>query len=344
MNLVFGTFALHRLPQILCEEYEKGGRVFDTAEERGTITEGVPLRRDGEIKAWLPIMYGCDNFCSYCVVPYVRGRERSRRMEDVVEEAKRIVDAGYKEITLLGQNVNSYGKGLEGDVNFSTLLRKINAIEGDFRIRFMTSHPKDASFELIDTMAECEKVCNQLHLPVQSGNDRILKLMNRHYDSEKYLALIEYARKRMPDIGLSSDIIVGFPGETYEEFCDTLHLIQKVRYNNLYTFLYSKRKGTAAEKMEDIIPAADKSKWFRELLKVQEEISSQKNNALIGSTLRVLVDGIGKSGDGYVSGRSEDNTIVEFQGDKTLIGTFADATVISAKNWAVLAEKARKED
>lgn len=336
VDLVFGTQALYRLPEILVEKLEGTHPIYDIQSENDIITEGVPVKRDGGIKAWLPIMYGCDNFCSYCVVPYVRGRERSRSLDSVLNEVKQIVGEGYKEITLLGQNVNSYGKGLKEQLNFSALLKRINEVEGDFQIRFMSSHPKDVTFELIDTIFECEKVCNQLHLPVQSGNDRILKLMNRKYDTQRYLELIGYAKQKIPDLGLSSDIIVGFPSETYEEFLDTLHLVEKIRFNNLYTFIYSKRKNTAAENMVDTISAEEKSKWFRELLSVQEQISFENNLSMIGKIKKVLIDGIGKSGDGFISGRSEDNTIVETKGDRSQIGNFVDIKIESAKNWAVI--------
>ena len=243
VSMVFGTHALHRFPELLYKELTTRKRIFDAEQENGSIVEGIPVNREDPYKAYVPVMYGCNNFCSYCIVPYVRGRERSRKPEDILAEIRGLVADGYKEIMLLGQNVNSYGKGLEQNITFAELLRMVNALEGDFRIRFMTSHPKDATHELIDAMAECEKVCKHLHLPVQCGSDRILSLMNRHYTKEDYLQLIRYAKKRIPDLALSSDIIVGFPGETYEDFKETLELIKEVDYHLLYTFIYSAGRG-----------------------------------------------------------------------------------------------------
>jgi len=338
VDLVFGTHALHRLPELLYTALIQKKRVFEVAESDGMIAEGLPAVRDGKIKAWLPIMYGCNNFCTYCVVPYVRGRERSRASADIIAEAKELIAAGYREITLLGQNVNSYGKGLEEEINFSELLRRLNALEGDFVLRFMTSHPKDATKELIDTIAECEKVCHHLHLPVQSGSDRVLKEMNRHYDKAAYLELVEYARKRIPDLSFSSDIIVGFPGETEAEFLETLELIRKVRYHFLYTFIFSPRVGTRAAEMDDPIPAEEKSRWFRQLLDAQEQIGQEIYDGLVGQTFRVLVEGEGKSGPGYLTGRTEQNVIVDFEGDEELIGSFINIRITKALRWAVIGE------
>ena len=265
VDLVFGTHVLHELPENLYEALTSGHRVFDVAESDGVLAENLPVKRDGTLKAWVPIMYGCNNFCTYCIVPYVRGRERSREPACILEEIRGLLAEGYKEITLLGQNVNSYGKGLAEPINFAELLRRINALEGEFRIRFMTSHPKDATHELIDTMASCAKVCNHLHLPVQSGSNRILAQMNRHYTRESYLELVSYAREKMPDLSLTSDIIVGFPGETAEDFQETLSLIREVQYDSLFTFIYSKRVGTKAAAMEDPISDTEKSAHFQEL-------------------------------------------------------------------------------
>ncbi|MBP1577914.1 MAG: tRNA (N6-isopentenyl adenosine(37)-C2)-methylthiotransferase MiaB, partial [Oscillospiraceae bacterium] len=243
VDIVFGTGALHRLPAFIVERISQKKRIF-CGEQAKNVVEGLPTVRDDSIKAWLPIMHGCDNFCSYCIVPYVRGRETSREPQMVIAEARELIEKGYKEITLLGQNVNSYGKNLEPKISFSQLLREIDAIEGEYRLHFMTSHPKDCTFELIDTIAESRHICHHIHLPVQSGNDRVLKVMNRHYDITRYRELIAYAKKRIPDVTFSSDIIVGFPGETREEFLDTLELIKEVRYNALFTFIYSRRGGT----------------------------------------------------------------------------------------------------
>lgn len=339
VSMVFGTHALHRFPELLYREFITKKRIFDAEQEDGEIIEGIPVSREDPYKAYVPVMYGCNNFCSYCIVPYVRGRERSRRPEDVLAEVRSLVADGYKEIMLLGQNVNSYGKGLDKPISFAELLRQVNAIEGDFRIRFMTSHPKDATHDLIDAIAECDKVCKHLHLPVQCGSDRILNLMNRHYTKADYLSLIGYAKKRIPDIALSSDIIVGFPGETYDDFKETLELVKEVGYYLLYTFIYSKREGTKAALMEDPVSAKEKSKWFQELLDVQRECSMAYNQSYIGKILRVLVDSVGKYGDGYLSGRTEQNIIVDFKGDKELIGSFVSVKIISALNWALVGEK-----
>lgn len=338
VDLVFGTHALYRLPELLYTALSKKKRVFEVSESDGRIAEGLPVVRDGSIKAWLPIMYGCNNFCTYCVVPYVRGRERSRSSADIIAEAKELIAQGYKEITLLGQNVNSYGKGLEEEINFSDLLWKLNALEGDFRLRFMTSHPKDATKELIDTMAECEKVCNHLHLPVQSGSDRVLREMNRHYDKESYLSLVEYAKEKIPELSFSSDIIVGFPGETEADFLETLELIQKVGYHFLYTFIFSPRVGTKAAEMPDPIPAEEKSRWFRQLLDQQEQIGQNIYDSLVGKTFRVLVEGAGKSGPQFLTGRTEQNVIVDFEGEQELIGRFVEVQITKALRWAVIGE------
>lgn len=338
VDLIFGTHVLHRLPELLYQTLSTRERVFETPDSDGVIAEHLPIQRDGSLKAWVPIMYGCNNFCTYCIVPYVRGRERSRTSREILAEVEQLVLDGYKEITLLGQNVNSYGKGLEEEINFSGLLRKINSLDGDFRIRFMTSHPKDATPELIDTIAECEKVCHHLHLPVQSGSDRILREMNRHYDTESYLELIQYARQRIPDISFTSDIIVGFPGETREDFLQTMDLIRQVRYDSLFTFIYSKRVGTKAASMDDPTPAEDKTKWLMELLEEQKRIGEQQLQRYVGDTMRVLADGPGKTGEGYLTGRTEQNLIVDFPASEQLIGSFVEVTITKALNWALLGE------
>lgn len=275
VSLVFGTHVLHRLPELVSRVLCSGKRVFCVDESDGVIAEGLPYFRDRSENAWLPVMYGCNNFCTYCVVPYVRGRERSRDPEIILKEATELIGDGYKKITLLGQNVNSYGNDNNFGVSFSELVRRIDKIEGDFTFDFMTSHPKDCSFELLDTLSASKHFCGHLHLPVQSGNNRILKEMNRRYTREHYLELIEYARKKMPNIDITTDIIVGFPGETYKEFLDTLSLVKEVRYGSMFTFIYSPRKGTSAALMQDPVSKQEKTKWFTELLKVQEEI--QKN-------------------------------------------------------------------
>lgn len=278
VNLVFGTHVLHRLPELVSKVLCTGKRVFCTDNSDGVIAEGLPTSRDSGENAWLPIMYGCNNFCSYCIVPYVRGRERSRNPEIILKEARELVSQGYKKITLLGQNVNSYGKNCDFGMNFAELVRQIDSIEGDFEFDFMTSHPRDCSFELIDALADSRHFCGHLHLPVQSGNNRILKEMNRHYTRERYLELVNYAKEKMPDIDLTTDIIVGFPGETYEEFLDTVSLVKEVKYGSMFTFIYSPRKGTPAAEMPDPFSKQEKTKWFLELLKVQEEIAAKKQH------------------------------------------------------------------
>ena len=291
VDLVFGPHELWRFPELLQQVMTRHKRVFATAKSNGTVVEGIPLRRDGSVKAWLSIMYGCNNFCTYCVVPYVRGRERSRLPEDVVAEARQLVAEGYKDITLLGQNVNSYGKDLDSKTDFSDLLRMINDIPGDFILRFMTSHPKDATEKLFKTMAECEKCAHHIHLPVQSGNDHILKMMNRNYTREKYLSQVATARSYMPDLVITTDIIVGFPNETEEEFEDTISLCEEVRFDAMFTFIYSKRVGTPAASMPDPYTRADKQKHFDRLMDVSNRISGEKHKEYEGKTVRVLVDG-----------------------------------------------------
>ncbi len=326
VDLVFGTYSRWKLPQFLYSRLTGGPRVFHLEENEDDIKEGFPVKRDGTFKAWIPIMYGCNNFCTYCIVPYVRGRERSRNPEDILEEVRSVVKSGCREITLLGQNVNSYGKGETHGVNFAKLLRLINEIEGEFRIRFMTSHPKDCTEELLDAMRDCDKVCRHLHLPVQSGSDRILTAMNRHYNRETYLRLIEGAKERMPDIELTSDIIVGFPGETYEDFRDTVSLVKQVGYQSLFTFIYSPRHGTPAAELPDPVSREEKGKWFSELLAVQEELGERITAGHVGKSYRVLCEDEGRQ-DGFIAGRTDGNTVIEFQGDKSLIGNFVTVKV-----------------
>ena len=330
VDLLFGTHVRHRLPEFVYRVLSTGERVFETGES-GAIVEDVPVSRDGNLKGWLPIMHGCNNFCTYCIVPYVRGRERSRRCDDVINEVREMVAAGFKEITLLGQNVNSYGAGSEDGVNFSRLLRMINEVEGDFKIRFMTSHPKDCTVELLDTMAECEKICHSLHLPLQSGSDRVLKMMNRRYDTKRYLELVDYARKKMPDISLTSDIIVGFPGETYDDFLYTLEMIKRVRFTSLFTFIYSPREGTPAAVMDDPVSREEKGKWFSKLLAVQEKISKENYSSMVGRTYRVLCDGAGRN-EGYMAGRTDGNTVIEFPAGEEFYGKYVNVRIDGLSN------------
>ncbi len=338
VNLVFGTHVIHKIPELLYKVLRGGKRVFCSPDSDGVIAEDLPVHRDGNIKGWLPIMYGCNNFCSYCVVPYVRGRERSRHPDEIIKEAKELIGNGCKDITLLGQNVNSYGKSLDIDINFAKLLEMINEIPGDFIIRFMTSHPKDCTKELLDTMARCQKVARHFHLPFQSGNNRVLKEMNRGYTREKYMSLIDYAREVMPDISFTSDIIVGFPGETYEEFKDTLSLIEYAKFTSLYTFIFSSRKGTKAASMPDPVSREEKGKWFKELCDLQESIAGKRTALMKGKTYRVLCEGYAK--EGILNGRTAGNVMIEFP-DTTngeIIGKFCDVLVTEPLTWIVRGE------
>ena len=332
VNLVFGTYQAHRLPEMLYRVLQ-GKRVFENAEEKGKIVEGLPVYRDRSFKSWLPVMYGCDNFCSYCIVPYVRGRERSRKSEDIIAEARELVENGAKDITLLGQNVNSYGKGLDENINFAELLKKINDIPGDFVIRFMTSHPKDCSKELLDAMADCEKVEKHLHLPFQSGNNRILHEMNRKYTRDTYIELINYAKSRMPGLAITSDVIVGFPGETEEEFEDTLSLIREVEFTSLFTFIYSPREGTVAAKMPDPVTHKEKAARMQRLLDLQEQIAAKRTAKMVGKVYRVLVEEADEKG--ILTGRTQDNIAILFEGSDNLLGSFCNVTVTEAMSWIV---------
>ena len=338
VDLVFGPHELWRFPELLQRVMRKGKRVFATEKNLGAVVEGIPQQREGKVKAWLSIMYGCNNFCTYCVVPYVRGRERSREPEQVVAEARELVAQGYKEITLLGQNVNSYGKDLDSEVDFADLIRMVNDIPGDFLIRFMTSHPKDATEKLFQTMAECEKCAHQLHLPVQAGNDRILKAMNRRKKKKKYLQQVALARYYMPDLVLTTDIIVGFPGETEEEFADTLSLCEEVRYDAMFTFIYSKRVGTPAASMPDPYTRADKQKHFDALTELSNRISGEKHREYEGRTLRVLIDGETGREEYNLSSRTNGGRLVHLKGDPAWIGRFADVTITASNTWALYGE------
>ena len=337
VDLVLGPQAEWRLPELLHEVYTKNKRVFSIENEHGRIAEDLPIVREGGVRAWVSIMYGCNNFCSYCIVPYVRGRERSRSPEKIVEEVRQLAAEGYKEITLLGQNVNSYGKGLEEQIDFSDLLNLLCTVPGDYHIRFMTSHPKDASHKLIDTIAAQPKLCKHLHLPVQCGSDRLLQQMNRHYTVEQYLELIDYARKTVPGITFSSDIIVGFPGETEEDFVKTLELVRKVGYMQLFTFIYSKRTGTKAAEMPDPTPRKEKTDRMTRLLATQDEIAMALVKAQVGQTVRVLVEGFGRN-EGTLSGRLDNNLTVEFAADPALLGSYATVHLTGARATVLLGE------
>ncbi len=329
---VFSTHHLWRFPELLQQVLTTGKRAFFTEDEAGSIAEGIPQLRDSKLKAWVSIMYGCNNFCTYCIVPYVRGRERSRQPEDILAECRQVIADGAKEITLLGQNVNSYGKDLDMEIDFSDLLQQIAALAGDFLIRFMTSHPRDAGQKLFDTMAAEPKIAKQLHLPFQSGSSRVLKAMNRHYDREKYLSLVQYAKSVMPDLVLTSDVIVGFPGETEEEFEETLSLIEQVRYDALFTFIFSPRIGTPAAKMEDPTPKEEKNRRFDKLCALQNSISEDIHKAYAGKTLRCLVDGKDKD---MLTARTEGGRLVRFAGPDNLIGNFTNLIITGSTTWSL---------
>lgn len=330
IDLVFGTQVFHRLPEFIYKRLTGSKRIFELDLPNKDIVEDIPVKRDGTYKGWLPIMYGCNNFCTYCIVPYVRGRERSREPEKIIAEAREMIANGCKDITLLGQNVNSYGKGCSHGVTFAKLLRMINDIEGEFVIRFMTSHPKDCTIELLDTIKECKKVSRHLHLPFQSGSSRILKLMNRYYDRQSYLELIKAAKERIPDVSLTSDIIVGFPGETYEDFKETLSLVEEVGFSSLFTFIYSPRSGTPAANMPDPITREEKGRWFDELLKLQEKIAEENLKRYHGKTYRVLCDGVSDT-EGYMTGHTNGTAVIEFKGDESLLGKFINVRVDSTE-------------
>ena len=338
VNLVFGPHALWKFPELLWQVYETRKRVFSVADEHGTIAEGIPVVREKGVKAFVSIMYGCNNFCSYCIVPYVRGRERSRDPECVVAEVRQLVAEGYKDITLVGQNVNSYGKDLETGFDFSDLLKEIDKIEGEFRIRFMSSHPKDATKKLFDTMAASKHVARQLHLPFQSGNDRVLREMNRRYTREQYLELIRYAKSVMPGLVLTSDVIIGFPGETEEEAMDTVSLVEEVGFDALFTFIYSPRPGTKAAEMPDPASRKEKQKWFDKLLEVQNNMSAKLHAEYIGKIVRVLVDGESDDPDFPLASRTDGNRLVRLKGGSELIGRFVDVKITDSNTWALYGE------
>ncbi len=335
VSLIFGTHVGHRLPELLWNTLTGTRRTVEIPQCDGVITEGVPALRDNGVKAFLPIMYGCNNFCTYCIVPYVRGRERSRDPECILAEARELVAQGYKEITLLGQNVNSYGKGEPHGVNFPALLKQLNAIDGDFILRFMTSHPKDATPELFDTIAVCDKVSRHFHLPFQSGSSRVLRAMNRGYTREQYLDLIAYARRAVPDIAFTSDVIVGFPGETRAEFEETLSLIREVGFVSLFTFIYSPREGTPAASMPDPISAEEKSRWFRELTAAQEEVSAMRLQALVGTEQRALLE---TDAGEFLEARLRDNSVVRVKGDPRRLGEYVTVRITSARSYIVNGE------
>lgn len=338
VDLVFGTHALYKMPELLYKAMNQKKTVVDIESSDGAIAEDIPIMREDTKKAWVSVMYGCNNFCSYCIVPYVRGRERSRMPETILAEIRELVDGGCTEIALLGQNVNSYGKDLDIDIDFADLMRMVNDIEGVERIRFMTSHPKDLSDKLIAAMAECDKVCKQLHLPFQAGSDNILKQMNRKYTKADYLAKIEKVKKAIPGISLSTDVMVGFPTETNEDFEETLDVIRKVEFDNIFSFIYSRREGTPAAKLDFVLTDEQIHANFNRLLEVQNEISKRKNEAYVGRIEKVLVDGVSKNDEETLSGRCDSSKIVNFKGDKSLIGKYINVKITEAHTWSLNGE------
>jgi len=339
IDLVFGPQALWRFPELIYRKLTEKKRIFEISDTTGRIAEDLPIVRDDKIKAWVSVMYGCNNFCTYCIVPYVRGRERSRDPERILADVRGLLADGYKEINLLGQNVNSYGKDLDCGINFPELLRRIDALDGDFTVRFMTSHPKDATKELIDTIAASRHIAHQLHLPVQSGSSRILKLMNRYYDRETYLSLIRYAKETITDLTLSSDIIVGFPGETDADFEDTISLIKEVEYSAIFSFIYSKRNGTPAAEMDDPTPAEVKSKRFERLLETQNDIARTLQKAYVGRIVRILVDDESHYDDYDLAGRTSGGRLVHVKGDKSLLGTYINVKITGYTTGSLFSEQ-----
>ena len=334
VKLVFPPNQLWRFPELLYKTFTEKKRVFEPDCENAQIAEGLPFKRDSLIKAWLPIMYGCNNFCSYCIVPFVRGRERSRSTQAVLAEADSLIEAGYKDITLLGQNVNSY----KGELNFAKLMSSISSIEGDYLLRFMTSHPKDASLDLFSAMAESERIAKHIHLPFQAGSDRILKQMNRGYTAAEYLDKLAEARALMPDIVITSDVIVGFPGETEEDFKDTLSLVKAADFEAMFTFIYSKRPGTPAEKLEDDVTREEKQVRFDRLMTLQNEISEKKHAKYVGKAIKVLVDGEARSEIYPLKARTNGGRLVHLIGSQDILGRFVNAKITHSNNWSLFGE------
>lgn len=339
VDFVLGTSSLHRLPQMIFDKMDKGKRLYCPEEKEYLVVEGLPIHRESRYRAWVSIMYGCNNFCSYCIVPYVRGRERSRRKEDIYEEVRGLVADGYRDITLLGQNVNSYGKDNDDGCDFADLLTLLDSIEGDYTLHFMTSHPKDATKKLVDVMASGRHIAKHFHLPMQSGSDRILKLMNRHYDTARYLEILDYMRERIPELAVTSDIIVGFPGETEEDFKETLKMLERVKFDMIYSFIYSPRKGTPAAEMEEQISDKVKSERFERLLAAQNAISLASNKPYEDRVVRVLCDGVSKTNDKVYSGRTEQSKIVFFDGCEEDTGKFLNVHITRVEAFALYGEK-----
>lgn len=349
VDILFGTHTLHKFPEDLSKALEEKKKIEDILDIEGEIHEGLPIKRDSNMKASVTIMNGCNNFCSYCIVPYVRGRERSREPRKIIEEVEGLAKQGYQEITLLGQNVNSYlrverEKGIafeayQGIHSFATLLKAINNIEGIQRIRFVSPHPKDFTDDVIEAIASCDKVCKLVHLPLQSGNTKVLKEMNRKYTKEQYLNLVEKMKNKIPNLTLSTDIIVGFPGETSEEFEDTLDVVRKVKFEQVYMFLYSRRIGTPGDRMENQIPEEEKHKRFNQLKDLVESQIQEKNQSYVGTVQKVLVEGESKNNKALLTGRTDSNKVVIFEGKKDLIGQMIDLKIVSEHMWYLKGEE-----
>lgn len=338
VGIVFGTHTIHKFPEILERALNESYTVIDIQNTDGYIIEDMPVKRDDSSRAWVSIMYGCNNFCSYCIVPNVRGRERSRKPEDILKEIRELAEGGCKEVTLLGQNVNSYGKDLEEGIDFADLLKTVNDTGLIKRIRFMTSHPKDISDKLIEVMRNGRNICEHLHLPVQSGSNRILEAMNRKYTRERYLEIIERVKREIPGIALTSDIIVGFPGETDEDFEETLDIIRQVEFDSLFTFIYSPRKGTPASEMKDVMTYGQKHRNFERLIEMQNEISRRINEGYNGKIVEVLVEGNSKTNPDFMTGRTRTNKIVNFRCDSKLVGSFANVKITGIQTWSLIGE------
>lgn len=330
IDLIFGTHNIARLPELLERAVQEKGPVVEVLTLPAELPENIPVKRTGKLKAWVSIIYGCNNFCTYCIVPYVRGRERSRKPEDIIKEVEDLGQKGYKEITLLGQNVNSYGKDLDQPASFAVLLEKLNEIKGIQRIRYTTSHPRDFTDDIIDAVARLEKVCENFHLPVQAGSNRVLKMMNRGYTREYYIDLIQKIRKKLPGAAVTTDIMVGFPGETEEDFEDTLDLVERVRFDSSFTFVYNTRPGTPAAKIEGQVPEETKKRRIQNLIALQNKITWEKNREEIGNLHEVLVEGVNENKPGTVGGRSRTNKFIVFKGNQDVIGRTAVVEITDA--------------
>lgn len=339
VDIIFGTYNFHKFPEYLHRVRQEGKSIIEISSKEEGIIEGIPVDRDNNIKAYVTITYGCNNFCTYCIVPYVRGRERSRKPIDIENEIKDLVRRGYKDITLLGQNVNSYGKDLQPNFDFANLLLKINTISNIERVRFMTSHPKDLSSKVINTIAECANVCEHIHLPVQSGSSRLLKKMNRNYDRDQYIDLIKEIRAKIPNVAITTDIIIGFPGESEEDLLETLSLVKEVQFDSAFTYIYSKRKGTPAAEMTDQIPEDVKHSRFNRLVVVVNEACASKNKEYEGKTVEVLVEGFSKNDSSKLTGRTRTSKVVNFASSSENIGKLINVYISKANSFSLNGEE-----